>query len=355
MFISFFALAGLPPVSTYASSKAAKSPVEKELPPDLVAKYNHYRDIYVKRHLYKGGTVEALLDDGTKTRREYVLGLAESQGWTGVTLAAFAFNGDWKLAGKNLSYWKYLAVEPGRYVRYEKMPLDNGDNTSIDQYGKMLIGIAVIARLGPDELKRKSARIVSDIIKYGKAHDWEMGDGPYVDIHDIRFLLQLLCEKLGMKESALDPGETREKARQKFLMQFKQAFFIRNASENYYTLNLYFERMFTAKILDPSLEGLDAAIADWYKIVKNDGDTMFDWFFARVFKKDTSFVIDRLRAFPENPPDMFTKNGYNVSYRWENSPDTIARALPIGQPIEYTGMDFMALASFYSYFKENEF
>ena len=328
-------------------------PIGIALPDDLIQKYNHYRDEYMKRHIDRGGAVEALLDDETKSRVIKYWGMGDSQGWTGLTMAAFAFQGDWDLVRTNLTYWPLLEIEPGKYKRFPEHPNNDPDPTSIDQYGEMLMGIAAVWLLGPDDLKKQVAGITKNMIIYGKNHNWKMGEGPYTDCQDIRFLFILLNEKMGLGLDLYEPGETNAQARERFLVQFKKAIFVRR-TPRYFTLNLFFERMFVAKLLAPDLPGLDGAIKEWYKVVAKDDDTMFDWFFARVTGKDTSFVIDKLRDFPANLPNEWEQTGYNLGYRWERSPEEKNEKAD-GRSIEYSGMDFLALASFYAYFAENDF
>jgi len=335
----------------FAASSASAAPVNDVLPGDVQQKYARYVEIYKLRHMHSGGTAEVLLDEETKSVVQQFWGLGDSQGWAGLTMAAFAFQRQWDLVRANLSYWDVLEVEPGRYKRYPEIPADYGHGqTSIDQYGEMYMGLAALALVGPDDLKRQAARIVGSIITYGKANTWIMGEGPWTDITNTRMLLQLLAEKLELNEDVLAPGETREQLLDSFLQQFKNAYLVRTGSTNYFTLNLYFERMFVAKILAPDLPGLDAAIREWYKAVKRDGNTMFDWFYARAAGRDTAFVVDALRAFPADPPNEWVDDGYNLGYRWERSPEEVAEPAD-GRPIEYTGMDFLALASFYAYFE----
>lgn len=331
----------------------AKTPVQEVLPPELAAKYDHYIESYKARHIDRGGTVEAMLDKETKTRVVKYYGQGDSQGWTGLTMAAFAFQGDWDLVRVNLSYWPLLEIEPGKYKRFPEHPGNDPDPTSIDQYGEMIMGIAAVWLLGPDDLKQEVKRITKNIIVYGNAHAWRMGEGPYVDCGDIRFLFQLFSMKMGVGIDTYLPGEDYNKARERFFTQFKKAMLVRG-TPRYFTLNLFFERMFVAKILEPDLPGLDAAIKAWHKVVAKDDDTMFDWFDARVAGKDVSFVIDKLKAFPPNLPNKWEANGYNLGYRWERGPEEKA-AGPDGSPIEYSGMDFLALASFYSYFQQHDF
>lgn len=336
-----------------ATPSAAKTPVQSALPPDLAAKYEHYLELYKARHIDRGGTVGAVLDPETKTRVTRYYGVWDSQGWTGLTMAAFAFQGDWDLVRTNLSYWPLLEIEPGKYKRFPEHPENDPDPTSIDQYGEMIMGIAAVWLVGPEDLKKEVARITKDIIVYGNAHNWRMGEGPYVDCNDIRFLFQLFSMKMGLGINTYLPGETFDKALARFLVQFKMARFVRG-TPRYYTLNLFFERMFVAKLLEPDLPGLDAAIKEWYKVVAKDDDTMFDWFNARVSGTDTSFVIDKLRAFPANLPNEWEASGYSHGYRWELSPDAKAKG-PDGTTVEHPGMDFLALASFYSYFLSKDF
>lgn len=349
---ALIALAMLFP-SVGAAAAGELSPVERELPPDLVEKYNHYREGYAARHIDRGGTVEALLDDATRTGVVKYWGQGDSQGWTGLTMAAFAFQGDWELVRRNLTYWPLLEIEPGKYKRFPEHPDDHPDPTSIDQYGEMLMGITAVWLLGPDDLKEEVARITRNMIVYGNAHKWRMGEGPYVDCEDIRFLFQLLSMKMGLGVDTYLPSEDFDRARERFLIQFKKAVFVRQ-TPRYFTLNLFFERMFVAKLLEPSLPGLDAAVKEWHRVVAKDDDTMFDWFHARVFGADTSFVIEKLRAFPPGLPNEWEANGYNLGYRWERGPSEKAEG-PNGSSVEYTGMDFLALASFYSYFQAHDF
>ena len=336
-----------------AAPSAAKTPVQEVLPPDLAAKYDHYVEQYKARHIDRGGTVEAQLDPETKTHVAKYYGVWDSQGWTGLTMAAFAFQGDWDLVRTNLSYWPLLEIEPGKYKRFPEHENDNPDPTSIDQYGEMIMGIAAVWLLGPDDLKKEVARITKNMITYGNAHDWRMGEGPYVDCNDIRFLFQLFSMKMGLGIDTYLPGENYDKARERFIVQFKKAVFVR-ATPRYFTLNLFFERMFVAKLLEPNLPGLDAAMKEWYKVVAKDDDTMFDWFNSKVSGTDTSFVVDKLRAFPANLPNEWEATGYSHGYRWELSPDVKAKA-PDGSAVEHSGMDFLALASFYSYFHKKDF
>lgn len=334
-----------------AALRASAAPVHDIMPADLAKKYDHYIEIYRLRHMHQGGTAEALLDEQTKTAVQQYWGLGDSQGWTGLTMAAFAFQGQWDLVRANLGYWDLCEVEPGRYKRWPEIPADYGHGqTSIDQYGEMLMGLASLALVAPGDLQQQGAHITGNMIRFGKANGWIMGQGPWTDIRNIRFLLQLLAEKYGLDTDTLAPGETRDQAREEFLAQFKNAYLVRTGSPNYFTLNLYFERMFVAKILAPDLPGLDAAIREWHKAVKRDGNTMFDWFHARAAGRDTAFVADALRAFPADPPSEWLDDGYSVGYRWERSPEEIAEPAD-GRPIEYTGMDFLALASFYAYFE----
>jgi hypothetical protein len=331
-----------------------EAPVRKVLPADIFQKYESYIESYKARHIDRGGTVEAILDDETKSRVVRYYGHGDSQGWTGLTMSGFAFQGDWDLVRTNLSYWPLLEIEPGKYKRFPEHPADDPDPTSIDQYGEMIMGIAAVWLLGPDDLKREVAHITKDIIVYGNAHEWRMGKGPYVDCNDIRFLFQLLSMKMGLGIDTYLPGEDFDDARDRFYLQFKKAVLVRQ-TPRYYTLNLFFERMFVAKLLYPDLPGLDAEIRDWYKVVRKDDDTMFDWFAARVAGKDTSFVESELRAFPPNPPNDWENNGgYNVGYRWERSPEQKAEP-PSGASVERSGMDFFVLASYYSYFKLHDF
>lgn len=341
-------------VEIKACAAEAQTPVDKVLPPDLVEKYYSYIEQYKERHIDRGGTVEAVLDEETKTRVVRYYGHGDSQGWTGLTMSGFAFQGDWELVRTNLSYWPLLEVEPGRYKRFPEHSNDDPDPTSIDQYGEMIMGIAAVWLLGPEPLKKEVAEITRDMIKYGNAHDWQMGKGPYVDCNDIRFLFQLLSMKMGLGVDTYLPGEDFDKARERFYLQFKKAVLVRQ-TPRYFTLNLFFERLFVAKILYPGLPGLDDEIKKWYKVVRNDDDTMFDWFAARVAGKDTSFVEEKLRAFPKNLPNEWENNGgYNVNYRWERSPEQKAEP-PSGLSVERSGMDFLVLASYYSYFKLHDF
>jgi len=353
---SGFALALAVVVALGASALAAQPapPYRASLPPDLAEKYEKYIEDYKARHIDRGGTLEALLDEETRTRVVRFWGAGDSQGWTGLTMAAFAFQGDWDLVRVNLSYWPLLEIEPGKYKRFPEHPDDDPNPTSIDQYGEMLMGIAAVWLLGPDDLKAEVARITKNMILYGNSHNWRMGEGPYVDCEDIRFLFQLLSMKMGLGVDKYLPGEDFDAARDRFYLQFKKAVLVRHATPRYFTLNLFFERMFVAKLLEPSLPGLDQAIKEWYKVVSKDDDTMFDWFAAKVFGRDATFVEEKLRAFPPYLPNEWTDDGYNLGYRWERSPDEKAEG-PDGSSVEYAGMDFIALASFYSYFKNNEF
>ena len=103
----------------------AATPIERALPGDLAAKYAHYRENYMARHIDRGGTMEAMLDDETRTRVVKYWGMGDSQGWTGLTMAAFAFQGDWDLVRTNLTYWPLVEVEPGKYKRFPEHPNDD--------------------------------------------------------------------------------------------------------------------------------------------------------------------------------------------------------------------------------------
>ncbi|HOO56402.1 MAG TPA: hypothetical protein PLN69_06245 [bacterium] len=333
----------------------AQEAFEKVLPDDLVIKYNHYLDGYKARHIYKGGTVEALLDDETKSKVVQPYGLGDSQGWTGLTMSAFAFQGDWELVRTNLSYWDLVVREPGRYVRYPEIPPDYGHgDTSIDQYGEMIMGIVAVYLTGPEDLKRNMADITRDIIVYGNSHNWIMGNGPFTDCDKLRFLFQLMSEKMGIGIDVYREGENYESLRDKFLSQFQDAVFIRNGTPRYFNMNLYFERLFVAKLLKPGIKGLDKAIRDWYKVVRKDNNSLFDWFYAKVAGKERSFLVERLRDFPENLPNQWEQSGYHWGYRWERSPEELQRKAS-GISLEFTGMDFLVLASYYSYFELNDF
>jgi len=337
-----------------ARAETKHQQVEKALPSDIVEKYYNYLAQYKARHIDRGGTVEAVLDDATKSRVVRYYGHGDSQGWTGLTMSGFAFQGDWDLVRTNLSYWPLLEIEPGKYKRFPEHADDDPDPTSIDQYGEMIMGIAAVWLLGPEDLKREVAQITRNIIVYGNANDWQMGKGPYVDCNDIRFLFQLLSMKMGLGVDTYIPGEDFDKARARFFLQFKKAVLVRQ-TPRYYTLNLFFERLFTAKLLYPELPGLDDEIKDWYKVVRKDDDTMFDWFAARAAGRDVSFVEAKLRAFPPDLPNEWAQNGgYNVNYRWERSPEQKAEP-PSGASVERTGMDLLVLASYYSYFKLHDF
>lgn len=342
-------------IAVISINAGAEVPYKSALPDDIAKKYEKYLEDYKARHIYKGGTVEALLDGQTHSIVEKPWGVGDSQGWTGLTMGAFALQEDWELVKTNLSYWDHLMVEPGRYKRYPEIPEDYGHGqTSIDQYGEMIIGIAITYMVGTPELQEKMKSIITDMISYGKSHDWIMGPGPFSDCTDIKFLFQLFSERMGLGIDVYDEGETYDSLRKRFLETFKAAVLVRSASKNYFTLNLYFERMFVAKLLNPELEGLNEAIKGWYKAVRKDGNTMFDWFYAVSAGKDATFVIDELRKFPDYLPNQWENDGYNLGYRWERSPDERAVSAT-GEPIEYAGMDFIALASFYSYFKVNGF
>ncbi|HOO55850.1 MAG TPA: hypothetical protein PLN69_03440 [bacterium] len=333
----------------------AKAPYEEVLPPDVVAKYNHYLESYKARHIDRGGTVETLLDMETKTEVVGYWGQWDSQGWTGVTMGAFALQGDWDLVRTNLSYWPLLEVEPGSYKRHPDHPLDHEfGQTSIDQYGEMIMGIAIVYLIGPDDLKEEMKRIVTNIINYGNAHDWVFGPGPYTDCKDIKFLFQLFSERMGLGLDVYAGGEDYESLRKHFFDVMKVAVLIKQTNGNYFTLNLFFERLFVARLLKPDLEGFNRALKGWYKVVKDDDNTMFDWFYARIAGKDTAFVIDRLKDYPENLPNLWEETGYLWGNRWERSPEQLSQK-PTGEPIEYNGMDFFSLASFYSYFELHEF
>ena len=345
-------IASMAPPAARAAAK--QPPVDKVLPPDIVEKYYRYLEQYKARHIDRGGTVEAMLDDKTKSKVVRYHGHGDSQGWTGLTMSGFAFQGDWDLVRTNLSYWPLLEIEPGKYKRFPEHPAGDPDPTSIDQYGEMIMGITAVWLLGPQDLKKEMERITKNIIIYGNAHDWQMGKGPYVDCHDIRFLFQLMSMKMGLGIDTYLPGEDFDKARERFYLQFKKAVLVRQ-TPRYFTLNLFFERFFVAKILYPDLPGLDDEIKSWYKAVRKDDDTMFDWFAARVAGRDTSFVEAKLRAFPPNLPNEWENNGgYNVNYRWERSPEQKAEP-PSGASVERSGMDLLVLASYYSYFKLHDF
>ena len=51
-----------------ASPACAKAPYEEVFSEGLIAKYDHYLEGFKARHLYRGGTAEALLDEATKTK-----------------------------------------------------------------------------------------------------------------------------------------------------------------------------------------------------------------------------------------------------------------------------------------------
>ena len=341
-------------VSTAAAR--AEAPYREVLPPDVVEKYDRYLEQYKARHIDRGGTVEARLDEETKTKVVEYYGLGDSQGWTGVTMAAFALQGDWDLVRTNLTYWPLCEVEPGNYKRYPDMDItvEPYNQTSIDQYGEMIEGIAIVWLIGPDDLKQKVRQIIRNIIVYGNEHGWVFGQGPFTNLEDIRFLFQLFAEEMELDVSALKEGEDFDTLKNQFFGVMKSAPLIHQMSSNYFTLNLHYERLLVARLLRPGLEGLNQAVKDWYKVVRNDDNTMFDWFYARVAGKDTSFVIDRLRDFPPNLPNLWEPTGYHWGNRWERSPEHLSRKAT-GEPIEYNGMDFFALASFYSYYELNEF
>ncbi|MEW5944794.1 MAG: hypothetical protein AB1742_01215 [bacterium] len=340
--------------------QAGAPPVERVLPADLVEKYRHYRESYRERHLYLGGTSEARLDEETKSAVVEYRALGDNQGWTGVSMAAFALQGDWELVRGNFSYWDAVELEPGKYERFPGVPDDYwSGETSIDQYGKMLMGLTAVYITGPRELRSRAAEITLEMIRYGKAHGWVMGWGPWADCGHIRYLFHLMSERMGLGEDVRKEGESVEEMREEFYMTLKQAPLIRQfAPGNYFTLNLFFERLITAKMLKPDLEGLDRAIGEWHRAVRKDGNALFDWFHARVFGKDTSFVVDELRKFPPELPNSWSATGYNVDYRWTRRPETWKKHAEEGPPggsIEYAGVDFMALASFYSYFEVEDF
>ncbi|MFA6450309.1 MAG: hypothetical protein WCX65_12620 [bacterium] len=332
-----------------------QAPYREALPPDLAAKYEHYVASYKARHIDRGGTVEAILDKETKTRVEKYYGHGDSQGWTGVTMAVFALQGDWDMVRVNLSYWPLCEIEPGSYKRYPDYDINEPyGQTSIDQYGEMIEGIAVVYLLGPEDLKQEMKRIIRNIIVYGNRHNWIFGPGPYANLEDIRFLFQLLADRMELDVNVYKDGENFDSLRSRFLDVIKMARLIHQAKRNYFTLNLHYERLLVAMLLKPDLKGLNRSINDWHKVVGNDDNTMFDWFHARATGADTSFVIDKLRAFPANLPNKWDANGYNDNNRWERSPEEIAKG-PDGSTIEGSGMDFLALASFYSYFQLHDF
>jgi len=338
------------------ASAETVTPVEKVLPRELADKYHHYLEGFRERHMYMGGTAEALLDEETHGTVVEYAGLGDSQGWAGLTMSAFAFQGGWDLVGEQLGYWEKVRVEPGRYKRWPEMPPGYGHGeTSIDQYGEMLMGMAVVAVTGPPELKADIARINREIIEYGKNHGWIMGEGPWTSCRELKFLFQLLAMELDMDIDVYRDGETFDAARVEFLNQFGSAPMIRNYGENYFPMNLMFERLFVAKLLDPGLEGLDAAVRKWYGSVREDGNALFDWFYAEVSGRDASEkVISALGAFPDGLPNEWEPTGYHWGYRWQRSPEEWKEG-PSGRNLEHTGMDFLVLASYYSYFQINDF
>ncbi len=338
-----------------AGQTMSEPSVQKALPPDILEKHNHYMESFVTRHMYKGGTAEAELDDSHTAVVKYV-GLGDSQGWTGLTMSAFALDERWDLVRDGLRYWEEIEVEPGRYKRWPEIPDDYGHGqTSIDQYGEMLMGMAEVALHGPPELRNEIARITRNIIVYGKAHNWIYGEGPWTDCTDLKLLFQLLAEKLEIDVDIYGPGETFDSEKEKFFLQFKQAYLIRTGSVNYFSLNLMFERLFVAKILRPELTGLDDMIKTWFKPVRKDGNPLFNWFYGKVFGLKTDKLIKKeLRAFPAELPNRWKPTGYHWGYRWERSPKEWETVHPISN-IEHPGMDFIVLASYYSFYKYHNF
>ncbi|MEW6203594.1 MAG: hypothetical protein AB1546_16590 [bacterium] len=311
---------------------------------ELEKKYKNYRDIYAEMHMYMGGgAVDTWFDDAHENIVGYD-GYGDSQGFTGLAMAAFTLAGDWDLARKSFDYLKKCEVEPGLLYRFpnlmEKESYLN-NVTSIDQYIMDFLGFAIAYKFGSEDLKKDVKDMVFRIVDYGLKHDWKMGNGPYTNIKNATVQLELMTELMG---DYIDIENDMEKLSVISLVTNLSNIY-NLLYDNYYNFHLFWALLLTIRLVQPDMTELDGAVEGFYKALQNDNNALFNWLYNFHKGYDVSFVVEELMRFPPTQPNMWLNSGYSDGYRWQRSPEQIKEnnEKPHDSPLEYPGIDYMLL------------